>query len=61
MAPFYNDDGTEVNPDLIPTPSLCLVCEKYEDPNEEIMCSLNRMDQQNDVEFICYAFKNIKS
>ncbi len=54
---FYDDDGTEVNPDLIPKPSLCISCRKDEIPGEEILCNLNRMDQQGDDEFICGAYE----
>ena len=60
MAPFYDDDGTEVNPDLIQKPDLCLICKKQDDPNEEIPSTLNRMDQRDNDEFICFAFENIK-
>ena len=59
MTLFYDDDGTEVNPDLIPKPDLCLICKKQDDPNEEILCSLNRMDQREDDEFKCFAFENM--
>ena len=54
---FYNDDGTEVNPDLIPKPSLCISCRKDGLPNEEILCNLNRMDQQGNEEFKCEAYE----
>jgi hypothetical protein len=54
---FYNDDGTEVNPDLIPKPSLCISCRKDGIRNEEILCNLNRMDQQGEDEFICDAYE----
>lgn len=54
---FYKDDGTEVNPDLIPKPSLCITCRKDEMPSEEILCDLNRMDQQGNDEFICGAYE----
>jgi hypothetical protein len=54
---FYNDDGTEVNPDLIPKPSLCISCKKDElSGEEEILCNLNRMDQLGNDEFICGAY-----
>ncbi len=59
MTPFFDDDGTEVNPDLIPKPDLCLICKKQGDQNEEILCSLNIIDQRNDNEFKCFAFENI--
>jgi hypothetical protein len=54
---FYDDDGTEVNPDLIPKPLLCISCKKDGIRNEEILCNLNRMDQLGDDEFICGAYE----
>ena len=53
---FYDDDGTEVNPDLISKPSLCASCVKDDDPSEEPLCSLNRLDQQGEEEFRCDAY-----
>jgi hypothetical protein len=56
---FFNDDGTEVNPDLIPKPDLCISCKK--DGllgEEEILCNLTRMDQQGEDEFICEAYES---
>ena len=53
---FYDDDGTEINPDLIPKPSLCTSCEKDDDPSEESLCTLNRLDQQGEEEFQCDAY-----
>ena len=53
---FFNDDGTEINPDLVPKPGLCLCCKKDDDPNEEILCILNRADQQDEAEFNCFAY-----
>jgi hypothetical protein len=56
---FFMDDGTEVNPDLIVKPSLCVSCRKDGDPGEEILCTLTRMDQgQNGGEFDCHAFES---
>ena len=52
---YYFDDGTEFNPDLYPKPSLCLMCKKEGDPNEEILCNLTRMDQHGESDFICHA------
>ena len=54
---FFNDDGTEVNPDLILKPSLCITCKKDEIPEEENLCNLNRMDQLGNNEFICGAYE----
>jgi hypothetical protein len=54
---FHDDDGTEVNPDLVPKPSLCLTCQKDDDPDEEILCALNRLDQRDADEFRCEAYQ----
>ncbi len=43
MALFYDDDGTEINPNLFSNPDLCLICKKPDDPNEVIPCTLNRV------------------
>jgi len=53
----YDDDGNKINSDLVIKPSLCVSCRKDEDPSEEILCLLNRADQQGKSEFICYAFE----
>ena len=56
---IYDDEGNKVNTDLIPVPGLCLVCRKYyeEDANEELLCNLNRLDQNNDASFECGALE----
>jgi hypothetical protein len=54
---FFYDDGTEVNPDLVPKPSLCISCKKDGLPGEEILCDLNRMDQIGEKEFHCWAYE----
>ena len=59
--PYYDDDGTEVNPDLIPKPQLCLSCKKNDDPGEEILCNLTRLDQRNEPEFKCFAYEMINN
>jgi len=59
MNGYFDDDGNKLNPDLIPKPDLCLSCTKNEDPNEEILCNLNRLDQDADSEFICFAYQLI--
>lgn len=58
--PYFSDDGTELNPNLIPKPSLCLSCAKNEDEVEELLCNLNRLDQRNSSEFKCFAYETIK-
>jgi hypothetical protein len=59
MPPFYDDDGTEVDPNEIKKPSLCVICKKDSDPDEEILCILTRMDQRFDEEFKCEGFEKI--
>ena len=54
---YFNDDGTEFNPDLLPKPSLCTTCKKDSDPAQEVLCNLTRADQQGDEEFQCYAYQ----
>ena len=56
--PKYYDDGTEVNPDLIPKPSLCITCKRDGlSEEEEILCNLTRADQQGEDEFKCGAYE----
>ena len=56
---YYDDDGNELDPTTIPMPDMCLLCEKKDDPNEEILCNLNRLDQRNDRDFKCGAFVSL--
>jgi len=53
---FFHDDGTEINPDLLVKPSLCVSCKKDDNPYQEIPCTLTRADQANEKEFRCDAF-----
>ena len=53
---FYDDDGTEIDPNLIRKPSLCSTCAKDDDPSEEPLCTLNRFDQQDEEDFRCDAY-----
>lgn len=54
---YFDDDGNELNPNLIPKPQLCLSCIKNGVQSEEILCNLNRLDQQEEVEFKCFAYE----
>lgn len=54
---FFRDDGTPVNPDLMPKPSLCITCRHDGDPGQEIPCRLNRIDQQGRGDFKCGAYE----
>jgi hypothetical protein len=57
---YYDDDGNKINLDLIKTPGLCLVCIKYEesDPEEVMLCNLNRLDHhlRKEENFECATF-----
>jgi len=57
--PYDNDDGTEFNPDLIPTPDLCIACSKNETAGaeENILCNLTRADAMDEDVFICFAYQ----
>ena len=57
IAGFFDDDGYEINTDLIKKPSLCLICKKKDDPEEDFFCSMNRYDQKDTEEFICFAYQ----
>ena len=53
---FFRDDGTEINPELVRKPGLCILCRKDDDPKEDTLCILTRDDQRDDPEFECDAF-----
>ena len=57
IAGFFDDDGYEINTDLIKKPSLCLTCVNDDNPNEEMLCNMTRYDQKDDKEFKCFAYK----
>ena len=57
IAGFFSDDGYEINLDLIKKPSLCITCALDGDPNEELLCQMNRHDQEGGTEFKCFAYK----
>ncbi len=54
---FFRDDGTQINPELLSKPSLCVLYWKDDNPSEEISCTLNRADQKGSSEFVCDAFE----
>jgi len=58
---YFNNDGNEINPNLLPEPQLCLSCIKNEDKNEEVLCNLTRLDKNNNNEFICDAYESISN
>jgi hypothetical protein len=55
---YFEDDGTEINPDLIPKPDLCITCKKDGRPGEEeILCNLTRTGQHVEETFVCEAYE----
>jgi len=54
---LFNDDGTPINPNLVTKPSLCVSCRNDDDPQQEKLCMLNRIDQQGEEEFRCAAYE----
>lgn len=56
---IFDDDGNPINPHSIPTPGLCLLCKSYDDvdPEENILCNLNRFDQRNEKDFNCGSYE----
>lgn len=58
ISGYFNDDGTEINADLVPKPGLCLTCKKDNaEGKEEIVCTLTRNDQKDEGDFECGAFE----
>ena len=58
ISGFYNDDGTKINPELVPKQSLCITCKKDDaGGEEEILCILNRHDQKDEEDFKCGAYE----
>ncbi len=58
ISGYFNDDGTEINADLVPKPGLCLTCKKDNaSGKEEILCTLTRNDQKDEDDFECGAFE----
>jgi len=57
--PYYHDEGTELDLADVPMPRMCLLCEKKDLPEEEILCNLNRLDQRDSSEFKCGAFVSL--
>ncbi len=56
ISGFYDDSGSKIDPNLMGKPSLCTTCKKDDEEKEEMFCTLNRIDQQGDDEFICEAY-----
>ena len=59
ISGYFNDDGTEFNPNLKPAPALCATCRKNDNPAYETACNLTRHDQEEDI-FICFAYESLR-
>jgi hypothetical protein len=59
---FYDDDGNKIDPESLPVPGLCVICKKHQidDWDENVLCTLNRLDQRNEADFNCGAFEKIE-
>ena len=58
VSGYFDDDGTEINADLVPKPGLCLTCRKDNaSGKEEILCILTRNDQKGAADFECGAYE----
>jgi len=58
IAGFFDDDGYEINTDLIKKPSLCITCINDDNPKEEMFCNMVRYDLKDENEFKCFAYKS---
>jgi len=58
---FYDDNGNKIDPESIPVPGLCVICKSryVDDWDENLLCQMNRHDQQNEKDFKCGAFVKI--
>ena len=52
---YFKNNGTEFNPDLIPTSNIYSTCIKNDDPHYHTVCNLTRADQE-EVIFICFDY-----
>lgn len=57
--PYFDDDGNELDPNLVSKPSLCVTCRQNEsdDDMEEVLCNLTRLDWNGVDEFICHHYR----
>ena len=58
ISGIYDDDGTKVEPETVPKPSLCVTCKKDgAGGKEQTLCLLNRNDQRDEPDFKCGAYE----
>lgn len=55
---MYDDEGNLVDLSTVPVPARCMLCSSFgsNDPEENILCNLNRFDQRNEDTFECESF-----
>lgn len=60
---FFDDDGNRIDPANIPIPAICMICKSYitDDPEDNILCTLNRSDQRYDSTFECGQYDPINN
>lgn len=56
LSGFFDDNGYEINTELINKPSLCSICKNNDNQKEELLCNMTRYDQRDEDEFQCDAF-----
>jgi hypothetical protein len=54
---YFDNDGFEINSELMEKPLMCFTCRHDDDPSEELMCNLTRLDRQGAKEFACFVYK----
>jgi len=57
LTVIYDYDGSEIYPDLLPKPSLCVICKKNDRGGiDEIQCVLTRVSQREEKNFECHRY-----
>lgn len=57
---LWDDDGSRIDPNLVPKPALCSTCANDGDPEQEMLCTLTRLDQMDEEGFECGAFQPLR-
>ncbi len=53
----YNDDyGNRIDPNLYPTPRMCLSCKNFILKSQRVLCTLNKISQEVGEKFECGGF-----
>jgi len=61
IAGIFDGDGYEIRKETIKMQPLCLTCRRHyiDDPEEELLCNLNRNVQADENEFKCGAYEKL--